>query len=55
MQRVISLIVPVTVVALLSPILASAQAARVAPTGEGGKPAKTWAAPRTPWGEPDLQ
>jgi len=54
MQRVISLIVSMTV-ALLSPILASAQAARVAPTADGAKPAKTWTAPRTPWGEPDLQ
>ena len=42
-----------TTAAMLSPLSAFAQAPRAERTDAAG--AKNWTAPRTPWGEPDLQ
>src|SRR5438105_4572699 len=37
-------------------LTAAAQAPKAAPsTAPKGAPARTWAAPKTPWGDPDLQ
>ena len=42
-----------TTAAMLSPLSAFAQAPRAEPTDAAGT--RNWTAPRTPWGEPDLQ
>src|SRR5512143_1859329 len=48
-------IIAVSALACLAPGPAAAQAGRVAPAADGTTAAKKWTAPRTPWGEPDLQ
>src|SRR5688500_9769941 len=55
-QKSLVLVAVLAVIAMvgLLPASLTAQAGRVASAGAGA-PAKGWTAPRTPWGEPDLQ
>jgi hypothetical protein len=54
MHRKFPIIVAVSALACLTPLPAAAQAGR-APAADPPTAAKKWTAPRTPWGEPDLQ
>src|SRR4030095_15517355 len=49
------IIAAVSALACLVPLPIAAQTARPAAAADGATAAKKWTAPRTPWGEPDLQ